>query len=62
MSITLDGTLGISQAVTGAETIPVGTTAQRPATPVVGMKRVNSTLLALEVYNGITWISINTSH
>lgn len=62
MSITIDATLGITQTLTGAETIPVGTTAQRPATPIVGMKRFNSTLLALEVYNGITWISINTSH
>lgn len=35
---------------TGAATLPVGTTAQRPAAPSVGMIRYNSTLKVNEVY------------
>ena len=55
MAIVLDGTLGISQSVTGAETIPVGTTAQRPVSPVAGMTRFNTSVVAYEFYNGTTW-------
>jgi hypothetical protein len=42
---------------TSAVTLPVGTTAQRPVTPVIGMVRVNTTTNALEVYSGTTWIT-----
>lgn len=37
---------------------PVGTTAQRPATPTTGMMRFNLTTNTLEYYNGSNWISI----
>jgi hypothetical protein len=35
--------------------LPVGTTAQRPASPNVGMQRWNTDLGAMEYYNGTTW-------
>ena len=37
---------------TGAENLPSGTTAQRPSSPVAGATRYNSTIGAIEVYNG----------
>lgn len=40
---------------TGVIKVPVGTTAQRPANPVVGMIRYNSTTSVFEVYNGSSW-------
>ena len=48
-------TLDLSGA-TGALNHPTGTTAQRPASPVVGAQRWNTTLSAMEVYVGSsTW-------
>lgn len=38
--------------------LPSGTTAQRPVTPVDGMVRYNTTLQALEVYEGSSWDSL----
>jgi hypothetical protein len=38
--------------------LPVGTTAQRPVSPSTGMLRYNSTIVAVEYYNGSAWISI----
>ena len=35
--------------------MPVGTTGQRPSTPVAGMTRYNSTTGLLEYYNGTAW-------
>ena len=35
--------------------LPVGTTAQRPTAPAIGMMRVNSTTNALEMYTGTAW-------
>lgn len=35
--------------------LPIGTTAQRPATPAAGMIRVNTTTRQFEVYTGTTW-------
>ena len=43
---------------TEAIKLPVGTTVQRPATPIAGQIRYNSTLLAAEVYNGTTWDAV----
>jgi hypothetical protein len=40
---------------TGYIRIPVGTTAQRPGSPVAGMTRWNSDLGYEEYYNGTTW-------
>jgi hypothetical protein len=49
----------VSIASTGALTVPVGTTAQRPA-GVTGMVRFNSELTRLEIYNGSSsgWTTI----
>ena len=41
---------------TGYLQVPVGTTAQRPASPSIGMWRFNTTLGYLEVYNGTDWV------
>jgi len=43
---------------TGALILPVGTTAQRPNTPVVGMFRFNSTIDRFEGYNGSSWVTL----
>ncbi len=52
-----DATNGILNlgASTGALTIPSGTTAQRPASPVVGMTRYNTTVPAFEAYTTNGW-------
>ena len=44
---------------TGALTLPLGTTAQRP-TAASGMIRYNSTESELEMYNGTEWLAIKT--
>ena len=44
---------------TGAITVPVGTSAQRPATPVQGMIRFNTTTNKFEGYDGTTWQNLN---
>ena len=44
--------------LTGALTIPMGTTAERPATPGVGMIRYNSTLTKYELYNGSAFVDL----
>lgn len=41
---------------TEAVKIPVGTTVQRPATPVTGQTRYNSTISAVEIYDGTAWV------
>ena len=41
---------------TGYIQLPVGTTAQRPASPVTGYMRFNSTLGYIEFYNGSSWV------
>lgn len=43
---------------TGFITFPSGTTAQRPANPVAGMVRFNTTLGYLEVYTGSLWTKL----
>lgn len=47
--------LGAITALTGSATTPVGTTAQRDATPQPGYFRFNSTLGQFEGYNGTAW-------
>lgn len=42
---------------TGSLTMPIGTTAQRPASPAAGMTRFNSSLNVLEYYSGTAWIA-----
>lgn len=43
---------------TGNFTLPIGTTAQRPASPTVGMLRYNTTIGTLEQYNSTGWETI----
>ena len=38
--------------------MPVGTTAQRPGTGVVGMMRFNSDIDSFEGYNGASWVKL----
>ena len=47
MSLILDGTNG--------ETLPSWTTATRPASPVAGQQGFNTTIGAMESYNGSAW-------
>lgn len=48
-------TLVPRDSVTGAASIPTGTTAQRPVSPTQGMFRRNSQLSQWEGYNGTSW-------
>jgi len=50
------------QGTTGALIPPFGTTAQRPATPVVGMSRWNTDLGWYEIWNGNIWQQITGSY
>jgi len=49
----------VSQGTSGAIVVPTGTTAQRPATPVVGMIRFNTDTGNFEGYNGTAWVILN---
>jgi len=51
------GILINADSATGAAQLPVGTTAQRPASPVTGQTRFNTSLGIAETYNGATWIA-----
>jgi hypothetical protein len=46
---------------TASLTLPAGTTAQRPVSPVAGMTRFNTTLNLTEFYDGTTWIQTGAS-
>jgi hypothetical protein len=46
-------------AATDAMIVPVGTTAQRPDTPVVGMIRFNATTNKLEGYTNTGWVALH---
>lgn len=48
--------------LTGAVTIPVGTTAQRPSSPEVGMLRYNSTLSQYEIYDGSSFENFQSTY
>jgi hypothetical protein len=54
--VTINGDATINS--TGAIVMPVGTTAQRPGTGVVGMMRFNSDIDAFEGYNGASWVKL----
>lgn len=62
---TLDASLDVnglaSFNTTSAVKIPVGTTGQRPGTPVAGQMRYNSTLDQAEVYSGTEWKAVGGS-
>ena len=55
---------GLVQGATGKFTteltIPAGTTATRPASPVAGSFRYNTTIAFIEIYNGTAWIPLTT--
>ena len=61
-TLELQSTSGIVTAGnnTGAFTVPVGTTAQRPSSPVNGMTRVNTTTNAYEIYSSqiSSWVTV----
>lgn len=46
---------------TGSLNLPVGTTAQRPASPSAGMIRYNTTIADTEYYDGAAWRPISDS-
>jgi hypothetical protein len=58
MPLTLSGS-GASSIpslnVSGSFIVPAGTTAQRPASPVAGTIRFNTTDQGVEIFNGTTW-------
>ena len=62
---TLDASLDVNGLAafntTSAVKIPVGTTGQRPGTPVAGQMRYNSTLDQAEVYSGTEWKAVGGS-
>jgi hypothetical protein len=64
-NVSVTGTLTVAGRVTvngtGAMKIPVGTTAERPATPVAGDIRYNSTNEQAEVYSGTEWKAVGGS-
>ena len=49
---------GSEMTSTGAIVMPVGTTAQRPGTGVVGMMRFISAIDTFEGYNGASWVKL----
>jgi hypothetical protein len=49
------GRLTYTDSTTGGMYLPVGTTAQRPASPATGMMRYNTTTGLVETYNGTSW-------
>lgn len=61
MGVIIDGDFGVIQNTACAESIPVGTSVQRPLNPTSGMFRFNTTIDALEFYSGIDgeWFAIH---
>ncbi len=55
------GTVVTKDSNTGAITMPVGTTAQRPGTPATGMIRFNTDIDYFEGYNGVSWVKLGHS-
>ena len=56
------GVLINADSTTGASQLPVGTTAQRPASPTTGQLRYNTTTAKLEYYNGTDWKATDGSY
>lgn len=48
---------GYTGKFTSELTIPSGDTASRPASPIAGNTRYNTTIGAIETYNGTSWVS-----
>ncbi len=58
-AVTIDTSQNVTFNSTGAMTISSGTTAQRPASPVNGQTRYNTTTGTWEAYNNSGWIPSN---
>lgn len=56
--LTINASQQVTLNTTGAATIPSGTTAQRPATPINGMVRYNTDSNRFEGYINDAWITI----
>jgi hypothetical protein len=58
LTLQSDGNLILSSS--SSLKLPVGSTAQRPGTPVEGMTRFNSDNVAVEIFNGSSWLTVQT--
>lgn len=56
--LTINASQQVTLNTTGAATIPSGTTAQRPTTPVNGMVRYNTDNQRFEGYINNAWVTI----
>ncbi len=61
LTLTPNGTGGLTVSGTNSVTVPNGTTAQRDGTPASGMLRFNSDSSEFEGYNGTAWASVGGS-
>jgi hypothetical protein len=57
-SLAIDTAQNVTLSSTGALSVPSGTTAQRPSSPVAGMLRYNTTIPQLEIYINATWTAL----
>lgn len=57
-ALTLNSNGVITCNGTGALALPSGTTAQRPVSPVACSLRYNTTISAIEVYLGGSWVTL----
>ena len=63
MAITINGTTGIDLGGTTRGTVDASwTTATRPTSPSAGQFGFNTTLSAIEYYNGTTWQSVVSNY
>ena len=51
-----------TSANSGALGLPVGTTSERPTSPLAGFTRWNSSTSAMEIYTGNEWVEIVTDY
>ncbi len=56
--LSIDASQQVTLNTTGAVTIPSGTTAQRPTTPINGMVRYNTDNNQFEGYINDAWVAI----
>lgn len=54
-TISPDGTGSITIGGTTSLVVPVGTTLERPPSPIQGMFRYNTSISSFEIFNGTTW-------
>jgi len=58
MAVVFNGNVGVFQNTVKSTIIPIGTTAQRPASPEAGMIRFNTDENAIEIYDGTGWTTL----